>query len=139
MDKVAAASIVGIALAVGGLAWAFWPESANVPGPAAAPSNRTAVEEAAGVTVKAVLYAEDPELRFAVTLDTHTEDLSGFDPARDVEVEDGDGSVSPSSARVVEETSHHVEAQVVFPARLGPFTLVVKDVGGVGERRLAFG
>lgn len=94
-----------------------------------------------GATVKATLEGyDDGRARFNLTLDTHSVDLTAYDPTQHTALEDAAGSQhSPAAgSRVTTEGNHHKEAIVYFETPGGSMTLVVKDLSGVPERRLLF-
>lgn len=117
-------------LAVAGLAWAFWPTDEEIPA-----TGRAVSEESGGVTATATDLGDG---RVRLVLDTHTVDLSDFDAFRDVRLQAGGAVVAPASAIVGNATPHHVDVTLAFDARPAAFEVVVRDVGGVAERRLAF-
>lgn len=115
-------------------AWVFWSA-----GPESPDGDGTKTAEANGVTVTATL-TQTNETRFHLLLDTHTVDLSAYDLNASVYLETDDGIRVPLSSdpSINERTSHHVDANLIFPKTAGAFTLVLKDLGGVPERRLGF-
>lgn len=123
---VAAVGVAAVAL----VAWVLWPQ----PGTGA----QTRSEEAGGVTVTATLAAEG--LTFDVVLDTHTVDLRGYDVvANSVLLVDGQELRPQGESRATDNTGHHVEAILTFEGeRHGRLTLLLRDLGGVPERRLEF-
>lgn len=89
------------------------------------------------VTVAVTLLeagAGDGAVRARVVLDTHSVGLDGitFDEAVALRTAAG-AEVRPSSVEVT-GSGHHREAIMVFAAPPGPILIVVKGVGGVGER-----
>lgn len=125
-----ALAAVGVA-AVALVAWILWPtpQTANA---------RTA--EANGVTVTATLLDGDG-VRFLVVLDTHTVDLAPYDVVANSRlVVDGAELTAQGSSEAKDNTGHHVEAELRFDAPRGHrMDLVLRDLGGVPERRLVFG
>lgn len=77
---------------------------------------------------------------FTLALNTHTVDLSAFDPQRNVQLHIGDQALLPTSITPSgESSSHHKNFRVAFDASIaGPIQIVVHDVAGVAERRLSF-
>lgn len=106
------------------------------------PAVGTTVEDdgAAGVTVKATLVSfSSGQAMFNVTLDTHSVDLTDYDPSEHSALEDSAGQHEPKAgSRVTVPGSHHKETDLVFDAGAGRLVLVIKDLGGVPERRLSF-
>ena len=123
---LAAVGVAALAL----IAWVLWPA------PQAA-GTRTA--EANGVTVTATLLDGDG-VRLRVVLDTHTVDLASYDVVANSRlVADGSELPAQGSSRVRDNTGHHVEAELHFDAQRGQrLELVLRDLGGVPERRLVF-
>lgn len=79
------------------------------------------------------------ELTFTVTLDTHTVDLSSFNPASQVRLQQGTTSAAPQTAvGSGERTAHHQNYRLTFSAvGSGPAFVVIRDVAGV-DRDLPF-
>ncbi len=79
------------------------------------------------------------ELTFTVTLDTHTVDLSSFNPASQVRLRQGTAEVAPQTAvGAGERSAHHQNYRLTFPAvGSGPAFVVIRDVAGV-NRNLPF-
>lgn len=85
--------------------------------------------------------SSDREAVFSVSLNTHSIDLSAFDPAAQMVLRTKDGQESnvETVSRSGEQSSHHQNYRVSFarPAA-GSATLVVRDVSGIAERLLTF-
>lgn len=130
----------------------FRPNRPNTPGASASPPSvgKTAGTDAAvddgagGVIVTANLVrarTSASQAVFDVSLNTHTVDLSAFDPATQVKLHVGsDAGTVPAEARVVgDRSSHHQNYEVTF---IRPPTasvhLVIHDIAGVSERLLPF-
>lgn len=81
------------------------------------------------------------EVFFSLSLNTHTVDLTGFDPAGSVVLRPSSGDELPvqTAQQVGERSSHHQNYTVSFgrPA-VGRVSLVVRGVAGVPERTLPF-
>ena len=93
-----------------------------------------------GVTV-VVTLAGLPQvgvpIRATVVLDTHSVALDDVVFERAVALRTPEGAeVAPTSVEGVKGAGHHREAAVVFPpiAERGPVRMVVRSVGGIGER-----
>lgn len=91
------------------------------------------------VTVTATMLASaTPELlRVKVALDTHSVSLDGLEFESVVVLRGPDGTdVAPVAIEQAKGGGHHREAVLVFPApgAGGGSRVVVKNVGGVGER-----
>jgi hypothetical protein len=110
-------------------------------------ANATAVEPTLSrqdrqgpVTVTATLIPSvtaDGPLRVKVALDTHSVNLDDLAFQTIVALRAPDGNdVEPSAIEQTKGGGHHREAVVVFPApgASGGLRVVVKNVGGVGER-----
>ena len=111
--------------------------------PGASPSVGKVVTDSGqgGVTVKATLTAfAGGQATFNITVDTHSIDLTTYDPVANSQVEDSAGARHEPKAgsRVTVEGSHHKEADVLFDLPAGLLVLIVKDLAGVPERRLVF-
>lgn len=79
------------------------------------------------------------ELTFTVTLDTHTVDLSAFNPASQVRLQQGTTEAAPQTAvGSGERSAHHQNYRLTFPAvGSGPAVVIIRDVAGV-DRDLPF-
>ncbi len=96
------------------------------------------------VTVAVTLVAPpsaDAPLRVKVVLDTHSVGLDGIAFDQVVAVRAADGrDVAPTAIEEASGSGHHRQAVLVFPAaQAGPLRVVVKNVGGVGERSFVWG
>ncbi len=104
-----------------------------------------AVDNGAGsVIVSATLEraaSTDREVAFTVSLNTHSVDLSDFDPAAQVKLQAASGQEGDAETAVLngDRSSHHQNYRVTFPRPAGSVvTLVVRNVSGIAERRLIF-
>lgn len=88
-------------------------------------------EQAEGTATKTV---------FSVSLNTHTVDLSAFDPVGQIQLVVAGTAIIPDSAVIDgEKGSHHQNYEVTFPAvRNTDAVLVIRGVAGVQERNLPF-
>ncbi|MBI2985357.1 MAG: hypothetical protein HYY45_01180 [Deltaproteobacteria bacterium] len=107
----------------------------------AAASGLTRTHSGGGVTVKATyLNPHSPgDVRFQVTLDTHSVDLDEYD-LKDLSLLRDETGKTYQSTRVDNKGSgHHRQITVIFP-KVSPETrwleLVIKDIAGVKERSL---
>lgn len=126
--KWALVAIAGVA-AIALVAWVLWPQPV---------AGQTRTAEADGVTVTATLRRDG--LVFDVVLDTHTVDLASYDLVANSHLL-VDGQVLPpqGESRTTDNTGHHVEGTLRFDGeRHGQVVLVLRDLGGVPERRLEF-
>ena len=76
-------------------------------------------------------------IRAKVVLDTHAVALDGVAFEQAVVVRSPDGTeMAPTSVEQASGSGHHREALLVFPplAQPGPVRILVRNVGGVGER-----
>jgi hypothetical protein len=94
-----------------------------------------------GAVMVVVTLAELPRvgmpIQARVALDTHTVALDDVDFTRAVALRTSQGAeVAPTTVERVRGSGHHREAVVVFPpvTQRGTVRIVVKDVGGIGER-----
>lgn len=132
MDRIAWVAAGTVVLAAVGLTWAMWPAEEALP-----PEAQVRTGEEGGVTVE-VTMTRATTLRFEVTLDSHTVDLSGFDPAVHARIHERGVFTPPSASAIVTPGAHHVRAVAEFAATSPSPTFVVLDLGGVAERRFDF-
>lgn len=118
-------------------------------GPAASPSpagGTTQTNEEGPVTVAVTWNGPESGPVFRVAMDTHSVDLDGYDLTRLAELRDPDGRAVAPAAWDAPKGGHHREGDLAFPGEfsdgtpvLGPgaraLTLVIREVGGVPERR----
>lgn len=128
------------------------------------PAQATRTDAQGGITVKAVFVTStysrtnptdpltgrvDPErnIVFAITLDTHSGDLSKFDFVKNVTLRNDRGQqVTPSRWVATADGAHHRAGGLVFSrtdqagramdAQAKVLELIVRDLGGVPERTL---
>ncbi|GEM_PF-4788731 len=147
---------VVLVMAIAGIVWAKRPEtptprvvtstpvSAQSPAQSSAQSTPQTTTTASGstkensggdVTVSITPVVEnDAELGFDVAINTHTVDMSAFDPKKQIVIIGADGKdVSPSNV-AIEGSGHHQKLQITFPKVEKPWKLAVRDVGGVPAR-----
>jgi hypothetical protein len=98
-----------------------------------------------GAVTVAVTLAGPPEvgvpIRVTVVLDTHTVPLDGVAFERAVALRTSEGAeVPPTKVEGLTGSGHHREAVLVFPpvTQRGPVRVVVRNVGGIGERVLVW-
>jgi hypothetical protein len=129
--------VLVLLIAVAGIVWGLLAFRA----PAEGQNTRLTLTDggANGVTFKATLEATSPGLKFTVELDTHTVDLAAYNVSNIV-LENSQGTrFDATDVSVLQRTSHHVEAVLVFPATGSqPVALIAKDLAGIPERRLVF-
>lgn len=126
---------VGAILAIATITWALWPQT-----PAALPED-THVQEHDGVTATATRHpGEQAPVTFTLTLDTHTVDLTSYDPLTSTTLETSAGVLEPlEGSEVVKNDGHHVEARLLFDAApTQAKTLVLHDLADRAEWRLEF-
>lgn len=130
----------------------FRPNRPNTPGASAAPPSvgksagtDAAVDDGAGGVIATAEFLRTRsgmgQAIFDVSLNTHTIDLSAFDPAAQLKLHVGsDAGTTPGDVRVVgDRSSHHQNYEVTFVRpQTAPVNLVIHDVAGVTERRLPF-
>ncbi len=80
------------------------------------------------------------QLEFTVALDTHTVDLSGFDPFEQVRLQaDGQAYPPQTAVQTGERSSHHQSYRLDFnPVTDSNVTVLVSGVGGIEARKLPF-
>lgn len=128
------------------------------------PAQATRTDAQGGITVKAVFVTStyfkanptdplagkvDPErnIVFAITLDTHSGDLTRFDFVKNVTLRNDRGQqVTPSRWVATADGAHHRAGGLVFArtdqagramdAQVRVLELIVRDLGGVPERTL---
>lgn len=97
-----------------------------------------AVDDGSGGVIVSAKHTQGGE--FIVSLNTHTVDLTNFNPASQVRLREGERELAPQTAVVDGEmSSHHRNYRVTFtdPDQTRVI-LSVHDVAGVGERDLPF-
>lgn len=82
--------------------------------------------------------AGDAELSFDIAINTHTADLSAFDPENQIVLTGADGKDTLSSSVTREGSGHHQNLQITFPTVEKPWKLLVRDVGGISEREFSW-
>ena len=94
-----------------------------------------------GAVTVAVTLAGPPEvgvpIRVTIVLDTHSVSLDDVVFERAVALRMSEGAeVAPTKVEGSRGSGHHREAVVVFPpvTQRGPVRVVVRNVGGIGER-----
>ncbi len=126
---------VGAIVATATITWALWPQV-----PATLPED-THVQEHGEVTATATRHAgEQAPVTFTLILDTHTVDLSSYDPLTSTTLDTTAGVLEPlNGSEVVENDGHHVEARLLFDAPpTEAKTLVLHDLADRAEWRLDF-
>lgn len=83
--------------------------------------------------------SSDQETAFTVALNTHSVNLTTFNPNEQIRLQEGDQEVAPSEAVASGERSeHHQNYQVTFPVQATPVMFVlIRNVAGV-SRTLPF-
>jgi len=125
-------SVLVIALAFG---VAFW----NGEGSSAAASGSTQTVSGGGVAAKVTFLNPNSrnDLRFQVSLETHSVLLDGYDLKSLALLSDDKGKSYPPTAVENKGGGHHREIILTFP-KVSPdaktFKIVIKDVAGVKER-----
>lgn len=81
----------------------------------------------------------DQETTFTVALSTHSVDLTSFNPAEQIRLQEGDQEIAPSTATASGERSeHHQNYRLTFPVQATPVMFVlIRNVSGV-SRALPF-
>lgn len=89
-----------------------------------------------GVTVAASYQEKQDTLVFSISLDTHSVDLSSFNPMTQLYLEDKGGTKIIPKTIVPEGDSHHRSFNVVFPKPSSSITLVVENLASIPRRTL---
>lgn len=89
------------------------------------------------VTVTASPMATQGSMTVRLAINTHSVDISGFDVLGNTRLVMEDKILVPKNWQEVESSSHHMSGMLVFenPGRV-KMELVVKNLAGVGERRI---
>jgi hypothetical protein len=120
-------------------AWLF----AVAPSHAAAPAGTTQSNTGGGVTAKATFFNPQgtEDLRFDITLDTHSIDLDAYDLKASSVLRDDTGNTYQPIRVENKGSGHHRQVVLVFSRPAGDvkkLELVVKDIAGVKERVFRF-
>ncbi len=100
------------------------------------PINLTQTESSAEVDITAKYLGD---FKFEVALDTHSVDLSTFDFSRSVVLRTMNSELKTiSTSPVSDSPPHHRTFILIFPKFSLPVTLIIKDLGGITERKLIF-
>lgn len=93
-----------------------------------------------GVFAAATHERKSAGLEFIVSLDTHSVDLTSFDPFQQVRLQVGGGEYQPQTAvRTGERSSHHQSYRLDFaPVNDSKMAIKVYRVGGIEQRILPF-
>lgn len=77
--------------------------------------------------------------KFEMALNTHSVDLSSFDFSKSVMLQTKNSELKTVSVTPVSDSPpHHRTFILIFPKFSLPVTLIVKDLGGITERKLVF-
>ena len=88
------------------------------------------------VTVMADFVERSGKLVFNGYIDTHTVDLSSFNPSGQISLEGDDGAMVAPERAESSGSGHHLEFTLYFPKVEGSVRLVVRDLGGVPRREI---
>ena len=88
------------------------------------------------VTVMADFVERSGKLVFNVYIDTHTVDLSSFNPSGQISLEGDDGAMVAPERAESSGSEHHLEFTLYFPKVEGSVRLVVRDLAGVPRREI---
>jgi len=143
MTSAATWIVMGIVVvaAAGAVTWVFWPEGGSPNGgleddDAAVPA-QTKNQERGSIDVVATRQAwNDGQVRFSLSIDTHTVDLSNYDPLAKAHLEADGGALTPTAdSEVVSNDGHHISAMLTFDAAADePLTLILRDLDGITWR-----
>lgn len=110
-----------------------------VPPPAPISSGLTREDTGGEVTVSVTPVASgDAELGFDVAINTHSVDMSAFDPKKQIVLVGADGKDVLSSKVATEGSGHHQQLQVTFSKVAKPWKLMVRNVGGIPAREFSW-
>ena len=145
-------AVAGIVLAavVGGIIWYRMPsQTATAVQPVRAVVNATSAqatqtdglsvrENSDGdvtVSITPVIISESASTwKFDIAINTHTVDMSAFNPQTQIVLQDGTGNnVTPSNI-ATEGSGHHQTLKVSFPKVVSPWKLIVRDLAGIPAR-----
>ena len=139
----AALAVVAIAVAVAGVRSPA--KNASIPSDE---DGTQAIFAEKSIELGAVSVAAQPEiaadgkLRFTIALNTHSVDLSQFSVEDQLRLRIGGEEIAPASSDNEAGSgpaSHHREIIAAFPYSGSPaFTLVIRNLGGVGEAELSW-
>ena len=76
--------------------------------------------------------------KFQVATNTHTVDMSGFDPEKQIVLQGVDGKDILPSAVVQEGSGHHQQLMVSFPKVAKPWKFIVRNVAEVPAREFVW-
>lgn len=101
--------------------------------------NTTQTNSGGGVTVKATLLdaKSSGDLRFQITLDTHSVNLDSYDLKAITVLRDGAANIYQPTSIENKGSGHHRQTTVIFPKPkngVKRIELVIKDIAGVKER-----
>lgn len=82
--------------------------------------------------------ASETELGFDMAVNTHTVDMSAFDPKKQIILIGANGKEIVSRNLTVEGSGHHQQFQMTFPKVEKPWKLVVRNVGGMPVREFSW-
>lgn len=110
-----------------------------VPQQASTPSGATKENSGGEVTVGVTpVVVGATELGFDVAVNTHSVDMSTFDPKKQIVLIGLDGKdILPGNVEI-EGSGHHQKLQITFSKVEKPWKLVVRDVGGVPAREFVW-
>lgn len=105
---------------------------------AAAGSHRAIDGGQGGVIAEATHEQKADDLEFTVSLNTHTVDLTNFDPSTEIRLQAAGQEYKPKTAvSAGERSSHHQNYRLSFaPVDDTNVVVVVRDVGGIEQREL---
>ncbi|MDO8505937.1 MAG: hypothetical protein Q7S48_05195 [bacterium] len=103
------------------------------------PSGATKENIGGEVTVSVTpVIAGDAELGFDVAINTHSVDMSAFDPKKQILLIGANGKETLPSNVAIEGSGHHQQLQLTFPKVEKPWKLVVRGVGGIPAREFSW-
>lgn len=90
------------------------------------------------VTVTAEFTESAGMLVFNIAVNTHSVDLSAFNPNTQINLERNDGTAIPAERIESSGSGHHQEFTLYFPKVEGTIRLIVRDLAGVPRREIVW-
>ncbi|OGL64811.1 hypothetical protein A3B21_03765 [Candidatus Uhrbacteria bacterium RIFCSPLOWO2_01_FULL_47_24] len=79
-----------------------------------------------------------PIWKFEIAINTHTVDMSAFNPQTQIVLEDAAGKDTVPNNIVPEGSGHHQTLKVSFAKVEGPWKLIVRDIAGIPAREFSW-
>ncbi|MBI2617770.1 hypothetical protein HYW55_06565 [Candidatus Gottesmanbacteria bacterium] len=103
------------------------------------PKNMEQTKEEAGVTATVIFIPEKSISSnvFSISLDTHDVNFDAFRFQTGVTLEKN-GEILPTTSVSESGSGHHRKAEIFFPKRDLPYSLIISDLAGVNRRTFPF-